>query len=87
VATLSATGTCPLSGPVWGDGNILLGGGGSDVLEGRGGDEIIDGDKALFVRISVRTDPNDPATEIGTTDLMEGQARAGGTFGPGRAAS
>ena len=35
-------------------GNIILGGGGSDILEGRGGDDLIDGDKALNVRVSVR---------------------------------
>ena len=40
-------------------------------LEGRGGNDIIDGDRALTVRISVRTDPADPGTEIGSTDLME----------------
>lgn len=67
----SAPGSCPVTGPIWGEGNILLGGAGSDTIMGRGGDDIIDGDKALAVRISVRTDPADPATEIGSTDLME----------------
>ena len=33
------------------DGNILLGGGGSDLIEGRGGDDVIDGDSWLNVRI------------------------------------
>jgi Ca2+-binding RTX toxin-like protein len=77
--------TCPLSGPFWGAGNILLGGAGSDSIEGRGGDDIIDGDKALIARISVRTNPNDPATEIGSTDLMEHQYKrdtAGNLTGP-----
>src|SRR4051794_18295684 len=73
VVANSATGTCSLEGPVWGAGNILLGGGGSDTITGRGGDDIIDGDRALTVRISVRTDPADPSTEIGSTDLMEHQ--------------
>jgi Ca2+-binding RTX toxin-like protein len=82
VAALSASGSCPLSGPVWGDGNILLGGGGGDTIEGRGGDDIIDGDKALHARISVRTDPANAATEIGSTDLMEHPATTG-DFGPG----
>ncbi|WP_242701633.1 peroxidase family protein [Arthrobacter cavernae] len=59
------------SGKVWGEGNILLGGGGSDTLEGRGADDILDGDKYLRVRLSVRTNPADPATEIGSTDGME----------------
>lgn len=32
-------------------GNIILGGGGSDMIEGRGGDDVIDGDRYLSVRI------------------------------------
>ena len=32
---------------VWGEGDILLGGDGSDTITGRGGDDIIDGDRAL----------------------------------------
>jgi Ca2+-binding RTX toxin-like protein len=63
VAQASATGSCPLRGSVWGGGNILLGGAGSDTLEGRGGSDIIDGDRYLSVRLSVR---NDAGTEIGS---------------------
>jgi Ca2+-binding RTX toxin-like protein len=63
---------CPLSGPVWGEGNILLGGAGSDTIEGRGGNDVIDGDVALQVRISVR-DHLDHNVEIGSSDLMEHQ--------------
>ncbi|MFN3720228.1 MAG: peroxidase family protein, partial [Rhizobium rhizophilum] len=37
------------------DGNILLGGGGSDQIEGRGGDDVIDGDAWLNVRIRITT--------------------------------
>ena len=70
-------GACPLTGPVWGDGNILLGGLGSDRLEGRGANDVLDGDRYLQVRISVRTNPDDPATEIGSTDLMEHTYQAG----------
>jgi len=76
---------CPLSGPIWGEGNILLGGAGSDTIEGRGGNDIMDGDKYLSVRISVRTDPANSATEIGSTDLMEHQYlrdAAGALTGP-----
>ena len=80
----SATQNCPLQGPVWGDGNILLGGAGSDLITGRGANDIIDGDKYLNVRLSVRTNPNDPSTEIGTTDLMETTATTG-SFGPNTA--
>lgn len=36
-------------------GNILLGGGGSDLIEGRGGDDVIDGDAWLNVRIRITT--------------------------------
>ncbi len=71
VVANSAAGFCPTNGPIWGDGNILLGGAGSDTIEGRGADDIIDGDRYLSVRISVRTNPADPSTEIGSTDLME----------------
>jgi Ca2+-binding RTX toxin-like protein len=45
---------CDLSGNVWGEGNILLGGAGNDLFEGRLGDDIIDGDRYLNVRLSVR---------------------------------
>jgi len=81
VAAASAAGTCPLSGNVWGEGNILLGGGGGDTIEGRGGDDIIDGDNALHVRIAVL---DAAGNEIGSTDLMEGKALTG-TFGPNTA--
>lgn len=36
----------------WGEGDIILGGSGSDLIEGRGGDDIIDGDLKLDVRIA-----------------------------------
>ena len=62
---------------MWGAGNILLGGAGSDLLEGRGADDVIDGDRELRIRLSVRTNAADPATEIGTTTLMESPYRAG----------
>jgi Ca2+-binding RTX toxin-like protein len=79
VAAISAAGSCPVHGNVWGEGDILVGGAGSDTFTGRGGDDIIDGDRQLTVRISVRTNPADPATEIGTTDLMEHTYLAGST--------
>ncbi len=73
VIAASAAGFCPVTGPIWGDGDILLGGAGNDAITGRGADDIIDGDRALGVRISVRTNPADATTEIGSTDLMEHQ--------------
>src|SRR6185436_6597883 len=40
-------------GPVaFSDGNIMLGGGGSDFIEGRGGNDIIDGDAYLHVELT-----------------------------------
>jgi Ca2+-binding RTX toxin-like protein len=84
VAALAASGRCPLTGKVWGEGDILLGGPGSDTFTGRAGNEIIDGDKELRVAITVRTDPANPATETGRTDLMENAATSG-NFGAGTA--
>ena len=50
----TSTHQCLLEGNVWGAGNILLGGDGSDLIEGRGADDIIDGDRYVNVRLSVR---------------------------------
>jgi Ca2+-binding RTX toxin-like protein len=47
------------------DGNILLGGGGSDVIEGRGGNDFIDGDAWLNVRIAIR---DESGLEIATAE-------------------
>ncbi len=72
-------------GGVWGEGNILLGGEGSDTIEGRGANDIIDGDRYMNVRLSVREglDLNGEALgeEIGSTNLME-NAVVSGNFGP-----
>ncbi|MGJ0515397.1 MAG: choice-of-anchor D domain-containing protein [Methylomicrobium sp.] len=73
----SVTNYCELTGLVWGEGNILIGGEGSDQLEGRGGNDILDGDRYLNVRLSVLTQ----GIEIGSTDLMENKAVIG-SFGP-----
>lgn len=76
VIAASASRDCPLLVPgsnVWGDGNILLGGGGSDLIEGRGANDIIDGDRYFSVRLSVRTDAGNPATEIGSAAGMTTQ--------------
>ncbi|MDZ4194963.1 MAG: peroxidase family protein [Pseudomonas sp.] len=60
---------------VFNGGNILLGGGGSDVIEGRAGNDVIDGDAWLNVRISVRS-KLDPSIELFSVDSMkEIQAR------------
>ena len=50
----SAPGTGDREGQIaFDDGNILLGGGGSDMIEGRGGNDLIDGDRWLNVRIGI----------------------------------
>jgi Ca2+-binding RTX toxin-like protein len=76
VAALSAPGQCPLVGNVWGDGDILIGGLGSDRIEGRTGNEIIDGDRYLTVRISIR---DAAGVELGTATLMEAPITASPT--------
>jgi hypothetical protein len=92
VVANSVTNYCLLTGNVWGEGNILLGGAGSDTLEGRGADDIIDGDRYLSVRLSVlngsdAADGADTVTdasgdEIGSTNLMTGMPVTG-NFGAG----
>ena len=54
----------------WAEGNIILGGAGSDLIEGRGGDDIIDGDLKLDVRLMV-TDGS--GTPIATAFSMHGE--------------
>ncbi len=49
------------------------------MIEGRENEDIIDGDTSLNVRISVRVDPSDPSTEVGSTDLLEHPYQAGNT--------
>jgi Ca2+-binding RTX toxin-like protein len=78
----SVTQYCLLSGDfVWGDGNILLGGRGSDLIEGRGADDIIDGDKYVRVRLSIRQNPDGTGPEIATTTLMESVPTGSGWTG------
>lgn len=57
----------------WEDGNIIMGGGGSDLITGNAGDDIIDGDRWLNVRIRITGDPTDEniaANEIATVDTL-----------------
>ena len=56
---------------VWGDGNIILGGAGSDIMEGRGADDILDGDKYMDLRLSIHTNPDGTGAEIASSTLME----------------
>lgn len=50
-------------------GNILLGGGGSDLIEGRGGDDVIDGDAWLNTRIDIL---NESGQQIARAESMMG---------------
>lgn len=65
------------------DGNILLGGGGSDIIEGRGGNDVIDGDKWLNVRIAISAgDQSYTADAMGgkvylAGDMVNGVLKAG----------
>jgi Ca2+-binding RTX toxin-like protein len=52
-------------------GNIILGGDGSDILEGRGGNDLIDGDRWLNVRISVRANADGTGPELRTVNTIE----------------
>ncbi len=71
IIAAATTRYCMLEGNVWGDGNILLGGAGSDVIEGRGADDIIDGNRYVNVRISIRANADGTGAEIASTPLME----------------
>ena len=82
IIAASATHHCLLTGNVWGDGNILLGGAGSDTLEGRGANDILDGDKYLNVRLSIRANPDGTGAEIATSTLMETIPTGSGWTGP-----
>ncbi|MEX1233987.1 MAG: peroxidase family protein [Roseovarius sp.] len=58
----------------WESGNIILGGGGSDLITGNGGDDIIDGDRWLNVRIRITDEPyaeNIAANEIASVDTLK----------------
>jgi Ca2+-binding RTX toxin-like protein len=65
------------------DGNILLGGGGSDAIEGRGGNDVIDGDSWMNVRIRIVHEGMTYAAEGMTgkvyleTDSVEGRIKEG----------
>ncbi|WP_192985252.1 peroxidase family protein [Pseudomonas sp. EggHat1] len=70
----------------FGSGNIILGGGGSDVLEGRGGDDLIDGDRWLNVRISVRENNDGTGNEIASFNSMKDMITLmlDGVYNPGQ---
>ena len=63
------------------DGNIMLGGGGSDFIEGRGGNDIIDGDARLHVELTRDANGNIFAGSQIVREILTDQA-VGPTFGP-----
>jgi Ca2+-binding RTX toxin-like protein len=80
----------------FGEGNIILGGDGSDLIQGDsslrigvgalGGNDLIDGDKWLNVRISVRQNADGTGPEIATFDSMVPMVpfMLDGTYNPGQ---
>ncbi|MBD1205160.1 MAG: heme peroxidase, partial [Rhodobacteraceae bacterium] len=54
-------------------GNMILGGGGSDVINGRGGNDLIDGDH--FINAKIRVTPENGATPYLVSGMSEIQAK------------
>src|SRR6185436_8414335 len=61
----------------WGEGNILLGGAGSDLLEGRQGDDILDGDRLLNVQLTAPNPAGGPALRFNTLHEMKAMVFSG----------
>jgi Ca2+-binding RTX toxin-like protein len=61
----------------WGDGNIILGGAGSDLLEGRGGDDILDGDRWLNVQLTAPNPAGGPALRVDSLQQLKTAVFAG----------
>jgi beta-lactam-binding protein with PASTA domain len=62
----------PNNATSFGDGNIILGGPGSDILEGRGGDDILDGDAWLNVQLRVS-----PTRAVDSLQAIRNEVQAG----------
>ncbi|KQW78756.1 peroxidase family protein [Brevundimonas sp. Root1279] len=65
-------------------GNIILGGGGSDVIEGRGGNDILDGDRFLQARIGVFDANNVQIASFASMGGALNAAMLAGTYNPGQ---
>ena len=65
-------------------GNIILGGGGSDVIEGRGGNDILDGDRFLQARIGVFDANNIQIASFASMGGALNAAMLAGTYNPGQ---
>ncbi len=69
---------------VWEDGNILLGGAGSDIIEGRGSDDIIDGDRFITAVLDAPDPLGGPGARKQVTDARDLQADIfAGLYNPG----
>ncbi|MEW4448918.1 peroxidase family protein [Qipengyuania sp. JC766] len=77
---LAPRGDAPDDEVVFATGNILMGGGGSDMLEGRGGNDFIDGDHRLHVRISITEAGG--TTEIATVTSLKDTVTIDGVTKP-----
>jgi Ca2+-binding RTX toxin-like protein len=83
-AAAGADGIVGSADDMFSGGNIMLGGGGSDIIEGRGGNDIIDGDAYLHVAIGVDAD-GDGLYERQVTSMRDIQAEMlAGTLNPGQ---
>ena len=77
----------PPGATTWGEGNIILGGGGSDLIEGRAGDDIVDGDAWLNVQLEAAdvldggTKQVDSLKEL-RTDVFAGRINPGAIRDP-----
>ncbi len=62
---------------VRGDGNIILGGAGSDLIEGRGGDDILDGDRWLNVQLTAPNPAGGAALRVNSLQQLKTAVFAG----------
>ena len=67
----------PAGATTWGDGNIILGGPGSDRIEGRGGDDILDGDRWLNVQLMAPNPAGGPALLANSLHELKADVFAG----------
>jgi Ca2+-binding RTX toxin-like protein len=69
----------------FGEGNIIVGGAGSDMVEGRGGNDVIDGDRWLNVQIGVYNNLNHDVLQSRHNTMAELADRVfSGELNPGR---
>lgn len=80
-AAAGADGIVGSADDMFSGGNIMLGGGGSDIIEGRGGNDIIDGDAYLYVAIGVDRnndgDFDDANEHVGSMRAIQGEMLSG----------